>query len=343
MKKILIIEDNPDLRENTEELLQLANYEVFTAENGRAGVKLAFECMPDLILCDIMMPELDGFGVLRILSKDSRTKYVPFLFLTAKTELSDIRKGMSLGADDYLTKPFEEIDLLDSIETRLQRAAETRSTIQQEGFFSDDLGKQKLQEFIEQYELVPAKKKQALFQEGSHAHFCLFLKSGVVKTIQTNDFGRELTLHLRGADNFLGLKDVIMAQPYQETAIALSDCSFYRIPAKEFRETLNQDINMFRTVSQTNCKMLESARSRGLSIAFDSVRKRTALGLLAFQQVYQESEEMTIVREDLASYCASTKESVIRTLSDFKNEGLIGIKQNKIRLLKKNDLADIYG
>ncbi|HEU5146654.1 MAG TPA: response regulator, partial [Chryseosolibacter sp.] len=96
MKKILLIEDNPEVRENTSEILSLANYEVLVAENGKIGVDLAQRHKPDLIICDIMMPELDGYGVLHILSKNEQTAAIPFIFLTAKTEKSDIRKGMNL-------------------------------------------------------------------------------------------------------------------------------------------------------------------------------------------------------------------------------------------------------
>src|SRR5690349_4624026 len=122
MKKILLIEDNPEVRENTSEILSLANYDVVVAENGKVGVELAQRERPDLIICDIMMPELDGYGVLHILSKKDDTASIPFIFLTAKTEKTDIRKGMNLGADDYLTKPFDDTELLNAIETRLRKS-----------------------------------------------------------------------------------------------------------------------------------------------------------------------------------------------------------------------------
>src|SRR5690349_12040541 len=123
MKKILLIEDNNEVRENTTEILQLAGYDVVTASNGKIGVELAQKENPDLIICDIMMPELDGYGVLHILSKKPETARIPFIFLTAKTEKSDVRKGMALGADDYLTKPFDDTDLLNAIEARLRKSA----------------------------------------------------------------------------------------------------------------------------------------------------------------------------------------------------------------------------
>src|SRR6267154_2749583 len=122
MKKILLIEDNIDVRENTAEILSLANYKVFTTKNGKDGVELAQKEKPDLIICDIMMPVLDGYGVLHLLSKSETTSGIPFVFLTAKAERSDVRKGMDMGADDYLTKPFDESELLSSIESRLKRS-----------------------------------------------------------------------------------------------------------------------------------------------------------------------------------------------------------------------------
>ena len=121
MQKILVIEDNQDVRENLAEILTLSNFDVITAENGKVGVQKALQESPDLIICDVMMPELDGFGVLHILSKKPKTADIPFIFLTAKAEKTDFRKGMNLGADDYITKPFDDMELLDAIEVRLKK------------------------------------------------------------------------------------------------------------------------------------------------------------------------------------------------------------------------------
>lgn len=120
MRKILVIEDNEDVRENTADILELANYDVATAENGKIGVEKAKQFHPDVVVCDIMMPELDGYGVLERLSKNSETASIPFIFLTAKTDKADMRMGMNLGADDYLTKPFEEKELSEAIASRLR-------------------------------------------------------------------------------------------------------------------------------------------------------------------------------------------------------------------------------
>ena len=122
MIKILIIEDAPEMRRNLTTILRLEGFEPLAAENGRKGIELALRHKPDLVLCDVMMPELDGYGVLKTLHDDPATMNVPFIFLTAKGEKSDVRGGMNLGADDYLTKPVDKADLLRAIRTRLARA-----------------------------------------------------------------------------------------------------------------------------------------------------------------------------------------------------------------------------
>jgi DNA-binding NarL/FixJ family response regulator len=122
MKKILVIEDEPEMRRNITTLLRYYDYEPIAAENGRVGVELARRAQPDLILCDVMMPELDGYGVLQALQSDSSLARIPFIFLTAKGEKNDLRSGMNLGADDYLTKPVVNADLVRAIESRLRRS-----------------------------------------------------------------------------------------------------------------------------------------------------------------------------------------------------------------------------
>jgi DNA-binding NarL/FixJ family response regulator len=124
MKKILVIEDEPEMRRNLATILRLENFHPLTAENGRAGLELARKERPDVILCDVMMPGLDGYGVVAALRADVETASRPFIFLTAKGEKPDIRVGMNLGADDYLTKPVAKADLLGAIRSRLERATQ---------------------------------------------------------------------------------------------------------------------------------------------------------------------------------------------------------------------------
>jgi len=124
MKKILVIEDEPEMRRNLTTILRLEKFQPLDAENGRIGVEMAKKEKPDLILCDVMMPEMDGYGVIAALRAEADTVAIPFIFLTAKGEKPDIRAGMNLGADDYLTKPVAKPDLLAAIRSRLERAVQ---------------------------------------------------------------------------------------------------------------------------------------------------------------------------------------------------------------------------
>ncbi len=138
MTRILLIEDQAAMRRNLSLMLKMEGFEVLAADNGRAGLELAQRERPDLILCDVMMPELDGYGVLANLRSDPATATIPFIFLTARSDKPDLRHGMNLGADDYLTKPAQRAEVLAAIAARLARKqAETAAAGAQRGFHPD--------------------------------------------------------------------------------------------------------------------------------------------------------------------------------------------------------------
>jgi DNA-binding NarL/FixJ family response regulator len=122
VKKILVIEDEPEMRRNLATILRCEKFQPVVASNGGEGVEIARQNRPDLVLCDVMMPEMDGYAVLKALHNEPETMNVPFIFLTAKGERHDVRNGMDLGADDYLLKPVDKAELLRAIRTRLARA-----------------------------------------------------------------------------------------------------------------------------------------------------------------------------------------------------------------------------
>lgn len=130
MKRILVIEDQAPMRRNIALMLEMEGFEVFTAANGRTGVEVALEKRPDLVICDVMMPELDGHGVVQRLRAEETTATVPFIFLTARSDKGDVRIGMNFGADDYLIKPVVREDLLAAVETRLARAEAIEARVQ---------------------------------------------------------------------------------------------------------------------------------------------------------------------------------------------------------------------
>ena len=209
MKKVLVIEDNQDIRENTAEILELSNYSVTTASNGKEGVEQARLHKPDLILCDIMMPELDGYGVLHMIQKNPELQQTPFIFLTAKTEQSDMRKGMSLGADDYIPKPFDPTDLLNAIESRLKKAELVKANLAPgingvNQLISIVGGEQALKNFVDGRDVDRYKKKQRIYSEANHPVRLYYLQKGKVKIYKTNDDGKELILTIVNEGEFFG-------------------------------------------------------------------------------------------------------------------------------------------
>src|SRR3989344_8709913 len=200
-KKILLIEDNNEMRENISEILELSNYDVVSVKNGKEGVEIAEKNKPDLIVCDIMMPVLDGYGVLHILSKNEKTADIPFIFLTAKAEKTDFRKGMEMGADDYLTKPFDDVELMNAIESRLKKNEILKKEFSKNidginDFINEAKGIDSLKKLSEEREVRIYKKKDDIYKEGNYPKGVYFVSKGKVKIYQTSESGKELITEL---------------------------------------------------------------------------------------------------------------------------------------------------
>ncbi|MBK9045157.1 MAG: response regulator [Bacteroidetes bacterium] len=347
MKNILLIEDNLEMRENTAEILELAGYQVISGENGKIGVDLATRHLPDLIICDVMMPELDGYGVLHILSKHPKTAGIPFIFLTAKAEKEDFRKGMNLGADDYITKPFNDVELLDAIETRFRKT----DLIKKE-FAKNAEG---LEDFMNKAESFDAlikltgdrkckvfKKKDPVFSEGNYPVGVWFISKGKVKTFKSNEDGKEYITGLYKEGDFIGYTAILEDSNLTESAAALEESEICLIQRQDFLTLLytNREVaNKFIKLLSDN---LVEKEERLLSLAYNSVRKRVAEALLMLRERYKEDNKdefsMHISREDLSNIVGTATESLIRTLSDFKEEGLIELKAGLVRIVDARKL-----
>jgi CRP-like cAMP-binding protein len=346
MKKILLIEDNVEVRENTGEILTLAHYDVITAPNGKIGVELAQKENPDLIICDIMMPELDGYGVLHILSKRPETARIPFIFLTAKTEKTDVRKGMTLGADDYLTKPFDDTDLLNAIETRLRKSSlqqkDYPSTAEGlDSFLSDAQHALNLKDFCNEKKTKLYKKKADIFMEGDTPNHIYFIKSGSVKTYKTNLDGKELITNLYKTNDFFGFESLLENSGQQDSAIALEDSELVMIPRHDFLTLMQSHKDVSNTFISLLCKKVAEKEAQLLNLAYNSVRQRTAEALLKMYHHQDSKEALSVPREDLAKMVGTAPESVIRVLSDFKDEGLIEIITGKVRIKSAPKLEQV--
>jgi DNA-binding response OmpR family regulator len=336
-KRILLIEDNPEVRENTNEILELAGYHVVTAPNGKIGVEVAQNEKPDLIVCDIMMPELDGYGVLHILGKNTETASIPFIFLTAKTEKTDIRKGMNLGADDYLTKPFDDKELLEAIEARIRKAAMQHQLYETtpEGldtFINDARKVLNLKDLCKDKKVKTLKKKAQLFSESDTPLNVFFIKSGSIKIYKSHQHGKELITNIYSTNDFFGFEPILEGTDYQESAVAMQDSEVELIQKHDFITMLQSHPDVSKAFIGLLCKRIDENEKHLLHLAYNSVRQRTAEALLKVRELKDAKDNIQISRDDLAKMVGTASESVIRVLSDFKNEGLIETDGSKIKI-----------
>jgi CRP/FNR family transcriptional regulator, polysaccharide utilization system transcription regulator len=348
MKKIAVIEDNAEMRENIQEILELANYAVVTAENGRIGIDLVKTEKPDLILCDIMMPELDGYGVLYYLSKDPEAAAIPFVFLSAKAEMTDMRKGMTLGADDYITKPFDQVELLDAIEVRLKRSESIKQLADGGRGLDEFVRKTQSLDGLRELALKSRSKfftrKEQIFFEGDHPTFIYYILEGKVRTYRVNDDGKEFVTELYSEGDYFGYFELLQDKQYTDYASALEDVKVALISKEDFYNVIlaNREVaSSFMKLLANN--ILDKEREL-IELAYDTVRKRVANSLVRLYDKYNESDDhrftMSISRDELASLVGTATESVIRILSEFKTDGWIHVRGSMIEILQIDKLRN---
>jgi DNA-binding response OmpR family regulator len=347
MKKILLIEDNDEVRENTAEILELSDYKVFTAADGKEGVETANKELPDLIICDIMMPVLDGYGVLHTLGKKPETAGIPFIFLTAKSEKSDFRRGMDMGADDYITKPFDGSELLNAVEVRLKKAEALKKVYSQDA--------QGVNEFLKsaqeaanipltslEREVNAYRKKQVLYSEGQRPVAVYFVISGKVLVRKSNEDSKEFVTNMYGKGDFFGYTAILEETSHKDTAEFLEDSELMLIPRADFLELINSSPQVAKQFIKLLTRNIMEKEESLLNLAYSSLRKKVAHGLLQVSDKFKSGDGVIeLSRENLANIVGSATESIIRTLSDFKSERLIDIKGSKIVLLDEKKLRNL--
>jgi CRP-like cAMP-binding protein/CheY-like chemotaxis protein len=347
--KILLIEDNVEMAENISTILELAKYDVTHASNGKVGVDLAQRNHPDLILCDVMMPELDGYGVLHILNNNPDTASIPFIFLTAKADKTDFRAGMNLGADDYITKPFDDLDLLKVVEMRLKKnellkTAFGNSVQDVSAFFNQTRELRDFQKLSENRPSRLFKKKDLIFMEGQTPNDLYFIEKGQVKTYKVNYDGKELITGILREGDFLGFVPLLEDKQYNENAEVLEEARVTIIPKADFITLIYSSKDVARKFIKMLSNNLDEMENRLLDIAYQSVRQRVAGALLSIHDKFAAATKdgfITTARKDISSIVGTATESLNRTLADFKDEGLIEISGDGIKLLNKSKLEKL--
>jgi CheY-like chemotaxis protein len=351
MKKILVVENNAGIRENIAEILELANYKVFTAEDGKTGIEIALHQKPDLILCEVLMPQLDGYGVLHLIHKNPTIRNTPFIFMSDTADRAEMRKGMELGADDYIIKPIEKTELLQAIECRLKRAewfkqefVPQEASINGNGHFLLDIPKNGNERDIlclrsDNRDVSKYKRKQIIYVEGNRPARLYYIKKGKVKAYKTNEEGKELIVGIYGEGDFLGYVALLEGTVYKERAETMENTELAIIPKDEFDALMNtrkEVVVRFMTMMARNITEKEQLL---LGLAYNSLRKKVADALITVNKKYKTS--INISRENLAAIAGTATASMIRTLSEFKSEKLIEIHDGAITILNEKELENL--
>lgn len=343
---VLLIEDDLVLAQNTRELLELSGYRTFLAHEGKSGLKKAYKELPDIIISDIMMPELDGYEVYRALQQNRNTRNIPFVFLSAKADPADVRRGMNLGADDYITKPFNEEDLILTIEKRLAKKAQM---LEEDENHSPRKGPQlhlqEFKEYIRTYgEQLQAEKNEEIYMENRMASNVYLLEHGLIKTFMLDDEGKELITAIPPKGEFLGFYSFKLPSHYPESAQALERSILYRISHEEFVQLLQQNHDLTIEFAEVLSHNLDVLKSHLLEMAYGSVLKKTASTLLEFADKSKNDSTplLKVSRSDMASVAGISTESFIRSLSSLKKDGLIDIIGRNIKILHLDKLKAIH-
>jgi CRP-like cAMP-binding protein/ActR/RegA family two-component response regulator len=347
MKTILLIDDDEAARTSIAELLKLAGYAVSTAENGKIGVEKAQAARPDLVLCDIGMPVLDGYGVLYSFRQNPRLVRVPFIFLTARAGRAEVRRGMELGADDYLTKPFENSELLSALAGRFGRWQQLHPPAEEAvpvatapaDFVASQRGN--LLALIVDRKPHAAPRRQIIYAEGDEPTRLYYVQAGRVKISKTTAAGKELITGFYQTGEFFGYKALLEGTVYYDSAVALEDSTLFYIPADDFAQLLRNP-----EVSQQLVRLLAGRKREReeqlLDMAYNSLRRRVANALLGFYDHARPGEAtdalIQLSRDDLAAVVGIAPESLSRTLSEFRHDGLLEVSPKGIKLLQPDKL-----
>jgi len=346
-KSILVIENECEVRQQVSDLLELAGYHVHSTASGMEGLSIAKKHKPDLIVCDVVIPDLDGYGILRAIQNIPELVSSQFVFLTSKVGPADFRLGMDLGADDYLTKPFSGDDLLKVVQHRLRKASllkdNHKNTLQGlTGFFSDLKDNKELLTLANQKTMKRMRKREIVFAEGDLPNYLFFIVTGKVKLFKMNDYGKEYIVDIRGEGEFFGYNAILGDNPYKNSCMTLENTELSLIPKSDFLELLVSNTQISLKFIKFVSNSLSEAENKLLHLAYNSARKRVAEALLfvhhKFSSDGDQDSSFNLLRENLSAIAGISPESVSRNLTNFRDEGLIETNNGSIKILSLKKL-----
>ena len=342
---ILVIDDVQDVRENVAELLELSGHHVLQAEDGYAGIRMAKQHGPDLIVCDIMMPGIDGYGVAEILARHRSTQHIPLIYLTAKAESIDFKKGLQKGAVDYITKPFEGHELVESVALRLKQISASKPRD------ASDTGWKNWVEYLytdapvdlvgTPYDRLELPSEKVLFAQKEQANHVYFIRSGAIRWEYMDALGRSFCFNLSRGGDFVGWTFDFQEGSHAYTAIAVTPCELVRIPMVQVQELLLSQPGMALTWGEIELEQQAKLMTTTAGLLFGTARQNLARVLLSFAEWDGNHWVLDLPREILAKSTGLAYETVIRLISQFKADGLLVTKGRRISLLDRNGILKL--
>ena len=349
-QKILLIANDPAVRAATCDILELANYQVFQAADGKSGVEQALSDIPDIIISEVGMPGLDGFGVLHLLQHKPWFGNVLFIMLCSSMNKTELRKAMEMGADDVIIKPFEGTELLSCLETRI-RKKEQGAKLRRDTELGTPLieTEKELQEFlVKDRNIDRYNRKQLVIREGDRPTKVFYIVVGKARSYKTHPDGKDLVIDLYGPGDYIGYADVLNDTNYSETVETLDYTELALIPRRDFEEVIRNNTIATRKFIQRVINRSSRMQNRLLWLAYHSLRQKVAAALLQLKEKYgctpDGNFEINLNRTAFASIAGTATESSIRTLGEFKAERLIELEgDGTIRLLNEKKLSQMIG
>jgi CRP-like cAMP-binding protein len=350
MTTILLIEDDADLSNIVERILKLSHYNVVKSNNGSEALEIlnlpSFKC--GLILCDVTLLEIDGYALLQATRNIQAHKNTPFIFISGKVGQADIRKGMNLGADDYLGKPFSADDLLSTVSSRLEKAKTARDNwenlLEFESLIRDNSG---LHEENEQkyFRRKILQKKDILFSEGDPAINIYYVVKGQLRISVVNDFGKEFISNIFSKGDFLAYNGLFHSTCHDGTAVANERSEVLVFRKEDFITLLTASKNVCGLFTKFLCTLLVETECRLPKMVYDSARRRVADAILMIQKKHKDEKvscnSFPITRDVISAISGVTPETTSRNLSDFRGEKLIDFARGEMIVLDTKGLAEV--
>lgn len=346
---ILIIDGDEVVRNAIAEILDLANYTVLTAADGKKGLELARTHLPDIILCAANAPVLDGYGVLLAMQNTPELQALPFILTAEKGNETGYRTAMDRGADDYLVKPFSGQAVLKVVNSHLRKVDILKKSLERRRGMAGDFD----DEYREAKENHRAEKKlirkfdigDYLYHEGDRADHIYLIVSGKIKTSKINYWGKEFITDIFMEGDYFGYLALLDTNRYEESAVAIEPSQIEIIPRHEFFDLLHNNGSVTDSFIKLITHKLDISYEKLLSLAYDSARKKVAEALLYIHRKYRitgaNEAAFPVKREIISSIAGLSPESVSRNLTEMSQEGLIKVSDRKIKIIDPKKLEEI--